>query len=222
MPRENASLQQTDRPPSGNLEAYNAVLEGKYYLARDTDADVRKAIERFARATQFDPRYAFAWSSLSRAWTDLGGYHVNLAAAPESFSQVRPAVNTALSLAPDLANAHIARGGGCLIWGISTGAVQKASIVGLSNSPLEVATPAASLARQLANCGHVDQAIALTQQALATDPLHSRWYGWLAGYLSAVNRLKEAEVAIRRAHTYCLPRSRHSWQADMGRGCVKT
>jgi hypothetical protein len=43
------------------------VLEGKYYLARDTDADVRKAIKRFTRATQLDPRHAFAWSSLSRA-----------------------------------------------------------------------------------------------------------------------------------------------------------
>jgi TolB-like protein len=72
LPRENASVLPTDRPPSGNLEAYNTVLEGKYYLARNTDADTRKAIERFTRATQLDPRYAFAWSSLSRAWTDLG------------------------------------------------------------------------------------------------------------------------------------------------------
>lgn len=144
------------------------------------------------------------------------GYHVNPAAAPEAFFRARPAVNTALSLAPDLANAHLERG-----WLLDMGDLDWRGAEGEYRRAFELAPgsgdAAASLARQLANSGHVDQAIALTQQALATDPLHSRWCGWLAGYLSAVNRLKEAEVAIRRAHTYCLPRSRHSWQADMGR-----
>jgi TolB-like protein/Flp pilus assembly protein TadD len=198
MSRENASAQQTDRPSSGNLEAYSAVLEGKYYLARDTDVDVRKAIERFTRATQLDPRFAFAWSSLSRAWTDLGGYHVNLAAAPEAFSKARPAVNTALSLAPDLASAHVARG-----WLLEMGDLDWHGAEAEYRRAFELAPgsgdAAASLARQLANFGQVGRAIELTQQALATDPLHSRWYGWLAGYLSALNRMEEAEVAIRRA-----------------------
>jgi len=198
MPRENASVLQTDRPPSGNLEAYNTVLEGKYYLARDTDADTRKAIERFTRATQLDPRYAFAWSSLSRAWTDLGGYHVDLAAAPEAYTQARVAVNTALSLAPDLANAHIARG-----WLLDMGDLDWRGAEAEYRRAFELAPEsgdaAASLARQLAAFGQAGRAIELTQQALATDPLHSRWYGWLAGYLGALNRLEEAEVAIRRA-----------------------
>jgi TolB-like protein len=198
MLSENASARQTDRPPSGNLEAYNAVLEGKYYLARDTDADVRKAIERFTRATQLDPRFAFAWSSLSRAWTDLGGYHVNLAAAPEAFSKARPAVNTALSLAPDLASAHIARGWllemADLDWRGAEAEYRRAFELAPGSSDA-----AASLARQLANFGQVGRAIELTQQALATDPLHARWYGWLAGYFSALNRMEEAEAAIRRA-----------------------
>jgi tetratricopeptide (TPR) repeat protein len=198
LPTENTSVQQTDRPLSGNLDAYNAVLEGKHYLARDTDADNRKAIESFTRATQLDPRYAFAWSSLSRAWADLGGYHVDLAAAPEAFSKARPAVNTALSLAPDLASAHIARG-----WLLDMGDLDWRGAEGEYRRAFELAPEsgdaAAGLARQLAIFGHVDQAITLTQQALATDPLHARWYGWLAGYLSALNRLQEAEAAIRRA-----------------------
>ena len=195
---ENVSAQQTDRPPSGNLEAYNAVLEGKYYLARDTDADVRKAIERFTRATQLDPQFAFAWSSLSRAWSDLGGYHVNLSVAPEAFSKARPAVNTALSLAPDLASAHIARGWLLEMADLDWYGAEVEYRRAFELAP-ESGDAAASLARQLANHGQVDRAIELTQQALAADPLHSRWYSWLAGYLSAVNRMEEAEVAIRRA-----------------------
>jgi tetratricopeptide (TPR) repeat protein len=52
---------------------------------------------------------------------------------------------------------------------------------------------------QLAALGQLEQAIELTRQALATDPLQARWYNWLSGYLSATNRLDEAEQALRRA-----------------------
>ncbi len=58
---------------------------------------------------------------------------------------------------------------------------------------------AAGLARQLANFGQVERAIKLTQDALATDPLHASWYAWLAVDFYALNRLDEAEGAIRRA-----------------------
>ena len=198
IPRENASVQQADRPPSGNLEAYNAVLEGKYYLARDTDADNHKAIERFAGATQLDPHYAFAWSLLARAWTNLGSFHLNLATAAEAYAKARGAVNTALSLNPDLASAHIAQG-----WLSETADFNWRGAEAEYRRAFELAPgsgdAAASLARQLATFRELDRAIELTQAALATDPLHSRWYASLAVDFYALNRLEEAEGAIRRA-----------------------
>lgn len=197
LPKEFAA-QQTDRPPSGDLEAYNAVLEGKYYLARETDADTRKAIERFTRASQLDPRYAFAWSLLSRAWTNLGAYHLNLAVAPEAYAKAREAATVALSLAPNLASAHVALG-----WLLEMADFNWRGAEEEYRRALELAPAngeaAASLARQLANFGKVDQAIKLTQDALATDPLHASWYAWLAVDFYALNRLGEAEGAIRRA-----------------------
>ena len=45
----------------------------------------------------------------------------------------------------------------------------------------------------------MEQAIALSQEALATEPVRANWYLWLAVYLSGLNRLDEAERAIRRA-----------------------
>ena len=71
LPGEHAA-EQSDRPASGNLEAYNAVLQGRFYARRNTEADHRKAIEFYLRATELDPRYALAWSQLSRSWTELG------------------------------------------------------------------------------------------------------------------------------------------------------
>src|SRR5689334_5728618 len=48
------------RPPSGNLEAYAALLRGRFHADRRTEADQRKAIEELSRATQLDPGYADA------------------------------------------------------------------------------------------------------------------------------------------------------------------
>ncbi|HXW84477.1 MAG TPA: hypothetical protein VEJ86_08735, partial [Candidatus Binataceae bacterium] len=56
-----------------------------------------------------------------------------------------------------------------------------------------------SLGVQLATFGELEPAIKLTQEALITEPLRANWYNWLASYLSALNRLDEAERAIRRA-----------------------
>ena len=55
------------------------------------------------------------------------------------------------------------------------------------------------LGSQLATFGEVERAIELTRRALATEPLRANWYNWLAMYLLGLNRLDEAERAIRRA-----------------------
>ena len=56
-----------------------------------------------------------------------------------------------------------------------------------------------SLGNQLAAFGELERAVSLTREALATEPLRAAWYNWLATYLSGLNRLDEAERAIRRA-----------------------
>src|SRR5581483_11150118 len=55
------------------------------------------------------------------------------------------------------------------------------------------------LGTQVAAIGKVEQAIELTHQALATEPLRADYYKWLATYLSGLHRLDEAERAVRRA-----------------------
>jgi len=189
---------QTDRPPSGNLEAHDAVLEGEYYLARASGVDTRKAIAYFTRATELDPRYAFAWSLLSRAWTELGSYDVDLGKAPEAYRNARSADNTALSLAPDLSSALIARGW-LLEWADLDwrgAAVQYRRVLEREPGNSEAKL---GLARIFATFGQADRAVELIRQMLATDPLNSRAYYSLALYLSTLNRLDDAERAIRRA-----------------------
>ena len=197
LPGEHAAAQSA-RPPSGSLEAYNAFLQGVFYVSRDTEADLRKAIEFYTQAIELDPRYALAWSGLSRAWTGLSEAFLEGAAAQEAYAKARAAAERALTLSPELAAAHLARG-----WLLLRGDFDWRGAQAEFRRAMELAPNDGDAKFQLgiglAAFGEGEQAIELMRQALATEPLRALWYTWLATYLSGLNRLDEAEQAIRTA-----------------------
>jgi TolB-like protein/Flp pilus assembly protein TadD len=197
LPGEHAAAQ-SEQPTSGSLEAYNALLQGRFYGSRLTDADLRKAIESYTQATEFDSRYALAWSGLSMAWTDLGGNFLEGAPAQQAQANARTAADRALALSPELAAAHVAQGQVLRLtdfdWRGAEAAFRRATELAPNDGIAKF-----SLGAQLATFGELGQAIELGRQALATDPLRADWYAWLAIYLSGANRLDEAERTIRRA-----------------------
>jgi TolB-like protein/Flp pilus assembly protein TadD len=197
LPGEHAA-EQSERPPGGSLEAYNAMLQGRFHRFRETEADYRKAIEYYTQAIELDPRYALAWSGLSRAWTALGIEFLGGAPAQEAYAKARAAADRALALSPDLVAAHIARGrllqNADFDWRGAEAEFRRAMELAPNDGEAKF-----YVGNQLATLGEVVRAIDLTRQALATDPLRANWYNWLASYLSALNRLDEAERAVRRA-----------------------
>ena len=197
LPGEHAAAQ-SDRPPGGSLEAYNAVLQARFYNSRNTEPDDRKAIEYYTQAIKLDPRYALAWSGLSWVSTSLGLAFLEGPPAQEAYEQARAAAQRALVLAPDLAAARIARGyllqNADFDWRGAEVEYRRALALAPNDGQAKF-----YLGLQLAYFGQVERAIELTRQALATEPLRATWYSWLATYLSGLNRLDEAEQAIRRA-----------------------
>ena len=189
---------QSEQPPSGSLEAYNAYLEGQFYFVHSTEADLRKAIGFFTQATELDPRYALALSALSRGWTGLGVAYLGGAPAQETYAKARAAAERALGLSPDLAEAHLARGyvlmNADFDWRGAEAEYRRATELAPNDGYAKF-----SLGNQLTTMGEVERAIELTREALTTEPLRANWYYWLATYLSGLNRLDEAEQAIRRA-----------------------
>lgn len=196
LPSERGASQ-SDRPPGGSLEAYNALLQGQFYFSRDTETDFRKAIEYYAHATQLDPRYALAWSGLARAWARLGAEFLDSAPMQEAYSKAREAADRALAVSPELAAAHLARGavlGDNFEWGMAEQEFLRALELSPNNAEAKF-----SVGRMLATVGKLQPAIELTRQALATEPLQAGWYNWLAAYLSALGRLDDAERAVGRS-----------------------
>jgi TolB-like protein/Tfp pilus assembly protein PilF len=192
------AAQQSDRPPGGSLEAYNAMLQARFYALRGSEASVRKAIEFDEQAIALDPIYALAWSNLAINWNGLAVSYLSGAAAQEAQTKARAAADRALVLAPDLAQAHLARGN-VLQWAdFDFRGAEAEYRRALELAPDEGRTKA-TLGAMMATLGELEQAVELSRQALSTDPLRSGWYESLAGYLLALNRLDEAEKAIRRA-----------------------
>jgi TolB-like protein/Tfp pilus assembly protein PilF len=197
LPSERAA-EQSDRPPSGNLEAYNALLQGRFYASRGAEADFRKAVEYYTQAIALDPRYALAWIGIAGTWTNLGSGYLEGAPAQEAYAKAREAVDRALALSPDLATAHGARGYLLLIADLDWHGAEAEYRRALALAPNDGQSKF-NYGTLLATFGDVDHAIELTRQALATEPLQARYYNWLACYLSGLHRLDEAEQAIRRA-----------------------
>src|SRR5216683_2213472 len=91
-----------------NPEAFNAYLQGHYYFERDSDKDTDMAAKYFERATQLDPSYALAWAELSRVRNRQA--NTGVIPAEEGHRLAREAVERALALNPNLADAHAQMG----------------------------------------------------------------------------------------------------------------
>ena len=193
-----AGVLQSDRPPSGDLSAYNAYLQGKFHQQRRSEVDYRRAIDFYASATRLDPNYALAHAELAYAWSELAAYYLDGTAARQAYAQARTAVTTALRLDPDLAAAHGARGWLALNADMDLLAAEAEFRRQLQLAPND-SKAQSDLGNLLAGIGQVTQAIELTQRSIMTDPLHSSGYTALAAYLSSQGRLDEAEQAIRTA-----------------------
>jgi TolB-like protein/tetratricopeptide (TPR) repeat protein len=210
LPGEHAA-EQSDRPPSGSLDAYGALLQARFYGGRGTEADVRKSIESFAHATELDPRYAYAWSSLAVTWLNLGGQYLDGPAQQAAFAKAREAADHALELAPDLGIAHTARG--LLLkqldfdWRGSESELRRA----LALAPNELRTQSA-LADLLATLGDMESAIRLMREVISRDPERATLYAFLSAYLWGVNRLDEAELAARKAMAIAPSAPGNRWQ----------
>jgi len=185
-------------PPSGSLEAYNAFLQGQFYFARETEADLRKAIESFTQATELDSRYALASSGLSRGWAFLSVEFIEGAPAHEAYAKARAAADRALALSPELAAAYLARGYVYLVADFNWRGAEAEYRHAMELAPND-GEAKFYLGRQVAVLGEMERAIELTREALVTEPLRANWHSWLATYLVGLNRVDEAERAIRRA-----------------------
>jgi len=190
---------QSDRPPSGNLAAYDAYLRGTSDMSLSTETGMREAIAQFDQAIRLDPHYALAYAAMSAAWQSLAAtFDVQMAAVRRDTAQARAAADMALQLNPDLAAAHVALSSLMESFDFNwTGALAE------SQRAVELAPDdpiaKAGLAAIQARLGHLTLAVEIARQVLVRTPLSAGGYFGLGRELIGLGQLDEAETALRKS-----------------------
>ncbi|MGA9041381.1 MAG: winged helix-turn-helix domain-containing protein [Terriglobales bacterium] len=177
-----------------NPEAFDAYLQGHYYFERNTDKDTEMAAKYYERATQLDPSYALAWVGLSRARNGLA--NLGQIPAEEGHRRAREAVERALALNPNLAEAYAQMGRikqqVDFDWAGADASFQRA--VALDPGNPEVVRTAASSAAML---GRFDEALQL-RRAVNLDPLNANSWESLGETEFWMGQLDEAAADSKK------------------------
>jgi TolB-like protein len=178
-------------------EAYQAYLQGQYFIARGQDRkDLDKALSYSDQAIKLDANYAPAWAQRSQVLRTMA--NLALIENTEALHRARESAQKAIALDPNLAAGYLAM---AMVqinhdwdWEGADVSLKRAGV--LEPGSAEVLRERAQLARVL---GRVDEAIDLYKQAIALDPLKANFHLALGYELYIGGRYQEARDALQRA-----------------------
>ena len=188
-PEERQAIQ---RVPTANLAAYDLYLRGRAELRKLTEESIVQAQHLFRRATELDPGFTPAWLGLTEAamwsyqWFDRSARNVSV---------VVEASERALAIAPELAEAHAARGMAAWLQGDAAAAVEAFETAqGIDPKLWEAPF---FLARVHVTQGRLEDAVRCFWRAAEIRPEDYQAAGILTGLLRSLGRREEARKAAR-------------------------
>jgi serine/threonine protein kinase/Flp pilus assembly protein TadD len=178
--------------------AHEDYLKGLHYLHRNTEGDLRTAIEYFQRTTEQDPNYASGFAGLARAYASLS---TNYRAPREVMPQAKAAALRALELDQNLAEAHAWLGFVSINfdWDAVTAEQELKRATELNPSYSDAHN---IYAWCLSGMGRHEQAIAEAKRAMELDPFSRLTYGDPSWVLLMARRyeraLLESQTVVER------------------------
>lgn len=188
-----ATLRSMARSPDTtprNPEAYNRLLQGNYLVERENRAQNARAIDAYRNALALEPGYALAWVRLASAYAQQASR--GFVPFKEGYAHARDAIETALRLAPNLAEAHAVRGSILFDfdWDWAGARADLERAIALDPANLRARSVLAYLTA--ARTARPDAVIAVAQQQLALDPLYAHAMFDLGYLYQFAGRLDEA------------------------------
>jgi serine/threonine-protein kinase len=191
-------IESADKPPSGNLDAYNALLQGRFYAERRNRSDYLKAVDYYQQAIKLDPGYAIAYARLAIAQQWFNNWVANADERKTTSPLARANAIKAVALNPRSAVALGALGinqaWSDVDYPAAEATLKKAVVLDPAN---------AETLYQLADVtgcqGRLDAAVAMMRKVLAMEPLNASFHFYTGQFLLALGRLDEAESELKRA-----------------------
>ena len=100
-----AAEQKMTKGSTGNPEAYQLYLKGKYYTDKLTKDGLAKGVDYFNQAIAIDPNYGLAYNGLAFNYINQDGWYMRGA---EAGPKAKEAAEKALAIDPKDAGAHLA------------------------------------------------------------------------------------------------------------------
>lgn len=186
-----------EKPASGNVAAYRAMLQGRAIARHGTSAAYRHGIAVLEGALRDDPRYAYVYGLLSNYWINFG-VTLSGAAQQQAFLKGRENAAREFDLAPDTASAHIDRAYVLSVLDLDQTAALAEYRRGYELAPND-GSAVSFLALQLGTVGEWQSSAGFYRKAITTDPLRPDWYAILADDLIMLKQLPAAEQALHTA-----------------------
>jgi TolB-like protein/Flp pilus assembly protein TadD/predicted Ser/Thr protein kinase len=181
---------------TADTEAYNHYLKGLYFVARPSTESYAKALQFFQTAADKDPNFALAYTGMAGVFGGMG--IMNLAPPVEMWPKAKAAVQKALSLDEDLAEAHAAAAEIAFWYEWDWDAA------GLSFDRMLSLNPGDAMSHGMyawfcLNRKRFDEAIREIKKALVLDPLMPLYYAWSVGLHWSVGKPDEALQEFAKA-----------------------
>ena len=179
-----------------NPAAFDAYLRAsRAYQSRQGDEGIASAIAAYTEAIKLDPNFALAFAGRSYAVTNYIGNVATGAAIREGFEKAEADARRAISLAPELAEGHLALAfvseAGTLDFARASEEYNQAAALAPGNAMV-----LSNGARFAALMGHFEAGIAAARRAVVLDPLGRISHSNLGRALYAARRYSEAAAAF--------------------------
>src|ERR1700726_4939202 len=194
-----AEVQAAEKGGTKNVEAHQYYLQGRFFENRHSEKSAREALAAYQHAVALDPGFALGWAGVASTHLWLCGFSTqggqkefdaNLAAA-------REAMDRALSIEPNLADALLARAwietNFDFNWNAAAKTVSKALALAPADPNILIAAGNLEVAR-----GNTDRALELYRKAVDLDPVNAQARSFLAFNLAATKRFAEAQAEFPR------------------------
>lgn len=191
-------IESADKPPSGNLDAYDAMLKGISLAAHRNKADYLLAVEQYQRAIKLDPNYATAYARLAIAQQWFNDWVADGDGRKIASAQARANATKAVQLAPDSALAlgalGINRAWSDFDYPSAEETLKKAAALDPSNPEILY-----QLADVTACLGRLDEGVAMMRKVLTLEPLNASYHFYTGQFLLAMGSFNAAQAELQRA-----------------------